>query len=181
MELHSSFFLFCRPQIEAVGDDTELRSTLSIDEAISLLQETGFRKPVCMLTVSDKAHLKSALLDYHCMVKVKAEMDQFSDGMQTLQVLDFIKLYPEQMRPLFVATNNVVTAGLLVKLCPSHLTIVYALIEILKDLLTVEYSAAGSNQRAAEEQSWVHFGDFLDECEGKIDFLIFFLYTCDPL
>ena len=40
------------------------------------------------------------------MVKVKAEMDQFSDGMQTLQVLDFIKLYPEQMRPLFVATNN---------------------------------------------------------------------------
>ena len=169
MELHSSYFLFCRPQIEAVGDDTELRSTLSIDEAISLLQETGFRKPVCMLTVSDKAHLKSALLDYHCMVKVKAEMDQFSDGM-----LDFIKLYPEQMRPLFVATNNVVTAGLLVKLCPSHLTIVYALIEILKDLLTVEYSAAGSNQRAAEEQSWVHFGDFLDECEGKIDFLIFF-------
>ena len=71
----------------------------------------------------------------------------------TLQVLDFIKLYPEQMRRLFVATNNVVTAGLLVKLCPSYLTIVYALIEILKDLLTVEYSAAGSNQRAAEEQS----------------------------
>ena len=101
-----------------------------------------------MLTVSDKAHLKSALLDYHCMVKVKAEMDQFSDGMQTLQVLDFIKLYPEQMRPLFVATNNVVTAYLLVKLCPSHLTIVYALIEILKDLLTVEYSAAGSNQNS---------------------------------
>ena len=52
-----------------------------------------------------------------------------SDGMQTLQVLDFIKLYPEQMSPLFVATNNVVTAGLLVKLCRSDLTIVYALIE----------------------------------------------------
>ena len=45
-------------------------------------------------------------------------MDQFSGGMQTLQVFDFIKLYPEQMRLLFIATNNVVTAGLLVKLCP---------------------------------------------------------------
>ena len=42
----------------------------------------------------------------------------------------------------------------------------YALIE---KFAHCEYSAAGSNQRAAEEQSWVYFGDFLDECEGKID------------
>lgn len=36
----------------------------------------------------------------------------------------------------------------------------------LKDFFVVEYSPKGSHWRPAEEQAWLHFSDFLDECEG---------------
>lgn len=34
-------------------------------------------------------------------------------------------------------------------------------------MFVVKLSDRGSNLRGKEEQSWVHFCDFLDECEGK--------------
>lgn len=37
----------------------------------------------------------------------------------------------------------------------------------LKNMFLVKLSDRGSNLRGKEEQSWVHFCDFLDECEGK--------------
>jgi len=37
----------------------------------------------------------------------------------------------------------------------------------LKDLVVVNFSVEGSSLRRAEEQAWVNFADFLDECEGK--------------
>ena len=37
----------------------------------------------------------------------------------------------------------------------------------LKTLVNVEFSDEGSNMRKKEEQAWVHFVDFLDECDGK--------------
>ncbi len=30
---------------------------------------------------------------------------------------------------------------------------------------TVSYSESGSRYRGAEEQAWIHFVDFLDDCE----------------
>ena len=40
-------------------------------------------------------------------------------------------------------------------------------LELLKGIFTVVYSPLGTNTKSAEEQAWVHFGDFLDECEGS--------------
>ena len=37
----------------------------------------------------------------------------------------------------------------------------------LKNLVCVEFSEEGHNMRSKEEAAWIHFGDFLDECEGK--------------
>lgn len=37
----------------------------------------------------------------------------------------------------------------------------------LKELFTILYSEEGSRERPGEEQAWMHFSDFLDECEGK--------------
>ena len=39
----------------------------------------------------------------------------------------------------------------------------------LKGLLQVQFSDVGSNKRQIEEQAWIYFCDFLDECEGKMD------------
>ncbi len=37
----------------------------------------------------------------------------------------------------------------------------------LKELFKVSFSEEGCIAREKEEQAWIHFGDFLDECEGK--------------
>ena len=83
-------------------DADELRAVFAIDEAAELILSTGFRKPLCSLALEDKASLKSILLDYHCMLKVKAEMDQFAEGLKTLGVLDMVKNYPDLFSSLFV-------------------------------------------------------------------------------
>ena len=83
-----------------------------MDEAAALLFETGFRKPTVQLTVSDKITIKSSLLDYHCMIKVKAAMDQFAEGLDVLNVLQLIKRFHHLAKPMFVDNDSkVVTAG----------------------------------------------------------------------
>ena len=52
---------------------------------------TGYRKAVVTLTTNDCVALSVALLDYHLMFKVKMEMDEFSEGLQTFGTLDMIK------------------------------------------------------------------------------------------
>ena len=44
----------------------------------------------------------------------------------------------------------------------------------LKDLVAVKFSVAGSSLRPAEEQAWVNFSDFLDECDGKLKIVDYF-------
>ena len=82
-----------------------------IDEVTASLLQTGFRKPVIQLTLADKSDLRSALLDYHCMLKVKAAMDQYAEGLQQLRVLDLLQKFPLLAKPFFVADSKSVTAG----------------------------------------------------------------------
>ena len=72
-----------------------------------MLFDTGYRKPICQLTVLVKSGVRLALLDYHCMLKVKASMHQFMEGLKELHVLDLIKKYPELTKPfLFLRREN---------------------------------------------------------------------------
>ena len=64
-------------------NDDDMRNIFAMDEAFDYLSATGFRKPIVNLTTNDVKELKSALLDYHLMVKVKAELDQYCDGLKT--------------------------------------------------------------------------------------------------
>lgn len=68
-------------QIDSTENEDELRMTFSIDEAMSLLVEAGFHKPVCHFKLLDKSIIRQVLVDYHLMVKVKMHMDQFADGL----------------------------------------------------------------------------------------------------
>ena len=56
----------------------------------NLLTETGFCKPVRDLEVADKHELVTTLVDYHCMLKAKASMDQFLSGIGTLGVRNYL-------------------------------------------------------------------------------------------
>ena len=65
-----------------------------------MLFDTGYRKPICQLTVLDKSGVRLALLD------------QFMEGLKELHVLDLIKKYPELTKPFFVSERRKLTAGI---------------------------------------------------------------------
>lgn len=73
---------------------------------------TGFRKAVSTLTTDDRIALSTALLDYHLMVKVKMEMDQFSQGLQTFGTLDMIKTNPSLWAPYLSLVDNNLSPGI---------------------------------------------------------------------
>ena len=73
---------------------------------------TGYRKAVADLTVNDCSSVVKALLDYHLMTKVKAEMDQFRDGLSTFGFLDMMKTNSTIWKPFFVYSSSDMTAGL---------------------------------------------------------------------
>ena len=71
----------------------------------NLVIDTGYRKPLCRLTLEDASGLKQTLWD-HVLVNVKAELDQFSGGLNTLGVMEKVRKYPSLMAPLFTDTGR---------------------------------------------------------------------------
>ena len=82
----------------------------AVDEISALLMETGYRKPVTFLTLRDKPGLRAALMDYHCMLKAKAAMDQFAEGLQTLKAQDLIQKFPLLTKQFFISNGKKITA-----------------------------------------------------------------------
>lgn len=78
---------------------------------MELLVATGFRKPVCSLKIADRPAILSALVEYHVMAKMKAEMDQFKEGLNVLGFLDTVKRNPDMWEPFFMYRKSKVTAG----------------------------------------------------------------------
>ena len=144
-------------------DDKELNQ--------NALTETGYMKPFEALTVDDKEEVISILIDYHCLIKPKAAMDQFAEGLRCTGVLHYIKNYGSVLRDHFKFRLSILTAGKSINrsINDTFLYIIYIhtslFTESLKELFTVTYSV---DQRSVEEQAYVFFGDFLDDCEGTM-------------
>lgn len=68
-----------------------------------MILETGFRRPLIRITLQDKESLQSTLRHYYSFISVKAEIDQFAEGLATFGVLDMIRQHSQFMRPLFVS------------------------------------------------------------------------------
>ena len=84
------------------------------EEYEALLLETGFNKPLCKLKLSDVEVIRTSLLDYHCIVKVKASMDQFKEGLDQVGLCKFLKSHPDELKPMFVSSMNTqLTPGIL--------------------------------------------------------------------
>ena len=82
-----------------------------MDEALDLLVQTGYRKRVAYLTLGDVPSVSNALVEYHCLIKVKAAMDQFRNGLKALGFLEMIQNCPAIWKPLFVPDAAELTAG----------------------------------------------------------------------
>lgn len=105
-------------QVDDAETDDEIKVLFNVEEVSEYLVVTGYRKAVCNLGLGDKGSLKAALLDYHCLLKVKAEMDQFVDGLADVGVLEHIRKYPDLLKPLFTdCCRDPLTAGQLYMYC----------------------------------------------------------------
>lgn len=93
--------------------DDDIRMCFATDEGEALISETGFRKPLSRLTISDRQAIIELLLDYYMMVKVKAEMDQFKDGLQVLGFLKSLQENPDLFRQYFINVEVPLTAGII--------------------------------------------------------------------
>jgi len=97
--------------MEKAETDDDLRNTFEMDEATELLLASGFRKPISSLIVQDKEKLRSSLIDYHCMLKVKAALDQFCEGLKCVGVMEIMVKHPNMFKTMFVADSTPLTAG----------------------------------------------------------------------
>ncbi|XP_019857667.1 PREDICTED: G2/M phase-specific E3 ubiquitin-protein ligase-like [Amphimedon queenslandica] len=130
----------------------ELKSIFDDDTYANALFETGYKKPISSLTLHNKEELTNVISTYHTLIKVKAQIDQFVKGLESLNIHSYMVKFPAIMKTLFVKENEKLTA------------------EYVKGLIKVKFSDKESLLRQKEEATYMHFVDFLDECEeGSID------------
>ena len=61
---------------------------------------------------ANSSEIIATLVAYHTLIKIKAELDQFVEGLQPLNIHNYIIDYPQIMEPLFVYENKQLTAGI---------------------------------------------------------------------
>jgi hypothetical protein len=67
--------------METMETDEEFCNIFSSEPALSLIIETGFAtRAISQLKLSDYRIVRSALIYYHCILKVKSAMDQYCSG-----------------------------------------------------------------------------------------------------
>jgi len=91
--------------------------------ACDLFLDCGVGKPLMSMTRKDVPQLVKIAALHSCIMKVKAELDQFVAGLKEAQVLDVIRKYPSFFHPMFVASQtDTVTAGIFDPEMPSQQT-----------------------------------------------------------
>lgn len=80
-------------------------------ENANVLLETGSLMVLSSLKISDKANLLSLMIDYHCIIKPKAAIDQFIEGLQCSGIMHYMQHYPVIVKPLFCQPKSPLTAG----------------------------------------------------------------------
>ena len=70
----------------------------------------GYKKPIESLTQQDISEIID-ILKCHCIKLSIPEINQFCEGLETLNVLTYVKEYPDIMRELFVDDGIRLTTG----------------------------------------------------------------------
>ena len=68
--------------------------------------ETGYIKPITATTRADPNVISDVLKRYHYVIKVKADIDQFLDGLKLLKINKYISRHLEIMKVLFVTDHD---------------------------------------------------------------------------
>ena len=72
----------------------------------------GFTKPIATLGHRDVPSLIECVTLHTTIFQIKAELDQFMEGLKSACVLDMLQAYPHLCQPFFVYSSQALTAGL---------------------------------------------------------------------
>lgn len=90
---------------------------------------------------------------------MKAETDQFFDGLDVLGVMSMVRKYPDLMKPLFVPENVPLTKGnhYHTKLTPFYASEMFYVQGYIKRLLIPKFSPCDTspNERTKEEATYM--------------------------
>ena len=114
------------------------------------LADYGITKQSTSVTMEDKVTIVQSITLHHVLLKSKAEVDQFAEGLSCLGTKSFITKYPNLFRTF---------VGCWCLLLVRHDTLIYCLIhawcnaEVIRTLFkSIRYSQTGSNEKEKEEQ-----------------------------
>jgi hypothetical protein len=123
------------------------------ERVISRFVEAGFSSRVSVNTLDEAL---SVLALHHSVLVSKAEIDDFCEGLQNLQVLESIRNCKDQFKQLFVADeNDKLTAD-----------------RFLEMFTTKHFSEESTTNLSKERQTFMFFRRFLDDSEGRHVFSI---------
>uniref|UniRef100_A0A1X7V4W6 Uncharacterized protein n=1 Tax=Amphimedon queenslandica TaxID=400682 RepID=A0A1X7V4W6_AMPQE len=133
----------------AVSDD-DVKQVFHVHNALDMLCSTGYRKPMESFTLTDKDSLKSSLLNYHLLYKVKCETDLFIQELETAEIVTIIRTSPDVFKGLFMAPD---------------ITSVTA--DDMKEMFSIDTDLIGDLDQMALKQTWLFFVIFW--INGTID------------
>ena len=85
-----------------VQSDQELIDLFKNLRLEGLLLKTGYSKPLTTLCMDDQKSIISSVIDYHCMIKMKAAIDQLVEGLEAGGVYKYIQEDSEMFKAFFV-------------------------------------------------------------------------------
>ncbi|KAL5469173.1 hypothetical protein EMCRGX_G030387 [Ephydatia muelleri] len=133
-------------KLVAANCTEEIQAVFSEDIAISYLAECGYTQPISTLQWKMKDDIVSTLIDYHLILKVKACMDQFCEGLETLGVGSIVRKNPSVLRQFFVFNEVPIDA------------------DMLRSILTLV--EGNGDVKLIEDLAYFNFNIFLDECDN---------------
>lgn len=86
----------------------------------SLLLDSGFLKPFSAITLHDKTTIIDVVALHYVILRTKGELDQFSEGLGTCGVQQYIEKYPDLLREFFCIGQVHLTAGNYNKILEFH-------------------------------------------------------------
>ena len=92
--------------MSGIKSDAALRILFEEERYQALLLETGYRKPLASLSIQDIPVIQGTLRNFYVLLRVKAEIDQFLEGLSSLGVLDEVRQHPMLMQPLLMSNKK---------------------------------------------------------------------------
>ena len=105
------FFFLYMNQITAVGSDIPKLRECALD-ACDMLTACGFTKPIATLVEDDVCQLIKCVTLHSTIFQIKAELDQFIQGLSDAGVLEMLQNHAHLLQSFFVYSPQLLTAGL---------------------------------------------------------------------